>query len=389
MTAKPSATGALILDYLRAQRDHMVYFLHWLALAESPTLDPESQRQVFDLLADKLVGLHFRVRWFPGRESGGLLYARPRARVSNAPCQLLLGHSDTVWPRGTVADMPVTIKDGRMAGPGVYDMKSGLAQIVFALQAIDALGLEPFLTPLVLINSDEETGSGESVSAIRRFAKLVDRVLVLEPSLGPTGKIKTARKGVMRFNIVVRGKAAHAGLAPEEGVSAILELSYVIQKLFQLNDSQRGVTVNVGAVDGGLRPNVIAPESKAQVDVRTLNAEDAQRVAQQIMALQAVTPGTSIQVEQLASSPPMERTPRNRRLWELARELGYQIGLDLEEGISGGGSDGNTTSQYTATLDGLGPVGAGAHARHEYVELSTMVERTTLLALLILAPALA
>lgn len=377
-----------IIDYLEEHRQNMAYFLRWLALAESPSLVPQSQDKVFGLLANKLAEMDFVVKRLRGRQSGGLLYARPRRRVHKRPAQLLLGHSDTVWPLHTLKEMPVTVDGHRMFGPGVYDMKGGLVQMLFALQALSALDLEPTVTPLVLVNSDEEIGSMDSTRTIQRLARLVDRVLVLEPSLGPLGKLKTARKGVMRFTVQVQGKAAHAGLAPEEGISAILELSYVIQKLYALNDPDRGITVNVGSVDGGLRPNVVAPESRAEVDVRVPTLADAQRVLESIMGLTTVIPGTSIRVQRVENAPPMEPTSANRRLWMLARELGEAMGLVLEEARAGGASDGNTTSQWTATLDGLGPVGGGAHARHEFVDLDSLVERGALLALLVMAPPL-
>ncbi|RME35718.1 MAG: M20 family peptidase, partial [Gammaproteobacteria bacterium] len=242
--------------------------------------------------------------------------------------------------------------------------------------------------PVVLINTDEEVGSRESTRHIRRLARIADRCLVLEPSLGPEGRLKTARKGVGRFTITIRGRAAHAGLNPEEGASAILELSHVIQKLFALNDPERGVTVNVGMIDGGLRANVIAPTSEATVDVRVLQREDGERIERIIHGLRPETEGVTIEVRGGIGRPPMEPTEGNRRLWRLAREAGEVLGLELEEGIAGGGSDGNTTSLYAPTLDGLGPVGDGAHARHEHVRLEHLAERTALLAALLLAPPL-
>lgn len=378
-----------ILNYLDGHRHNMAYFLRWLALAESPSSVPESQERVFGLLAQKLEELDYVVRRLHGQQSGGLVYAKPRLRARGQPLQLLLGHSDTVWPLGTLKEMPVTVDGHRMFGPGVYDMKGGLVQMLFALQALKALALEPIVAPLVLINSDEEIGSIDSRRAIQRLARLVDRALVLEPSLGPLGRLKTARKGVLRFSVEVRGKAAHAGLAPEEGISAILELSYVIQKLYALNDADLGITVNVGSVDGGLRPNVVAPESHAEVDVRVPTTVDAQRIADHIMGLTTEIPGTSLRVQLVESAPPMEPTSANLHLWMLAQELGEALGLTLEEARAGGASDGNTTSQFTATLDGLGPVGGGAHARHEHVDLDSLVERGALLALLVMAPPLA
>jgi len=285
--------------------------------------------------------------------------------------------------------MPVEIRDGVVRGPGVYDMKGGLAQMVFALRALRDLGLEPTVTPVVFVNSDEEVGSRGSTRYVRRLARLVERVFVMEPSLGPSGRLKTARKGVGRFSVVVEGVPAHAGLDPGGGASAILELSYLIQALFALNDPARGITVNVGTIDGGLSPNVVAPGSHAVVDVRVPTLRDARRVQESILDLKPVTPGVKLRIEGGIGRPPMERTPGNRRLWETARRLGAEMGLNLEEGLAGGGSDGNTTSLFTATLDGLGAVGDGAHARHEFIFTHRMVERCALLALLLMEPPLA
>ena len=202
------------------------------------------------------------------------------------------------------------------------------------------------------------------------------------------GKIKTARKGVGRFTVTITGKAAHAGLNPEAGASAILELSHVIQTLFALNDAQRGVTVNVGMIDGGLRANVIAPESSAIVDVRVLTQEDAARVEAMIKALEPQTPGVSLHIEGRIGRPPMERTAGNQRLWHSAQELARELDIELQQGTAGGGSDGNTASLYTPTLDGLGAVGDGAHAAHEFVDLKRMPERGALLGLLLMSPPL-
>ena len=191
-----------------------------------------------------------------------------------------------------------------------------------------------------------------------------------------------------RFTVTVKGKAAHAGLNPESGASAILELSYVIQKLFALNDPEKGITVNVGTIDGGLSPNVIAPESRASIDVRVVT-QDARRIEASIKALEPIVPGVSLEIEGRVGRPPMERTPANQTLWRTARDIGREVGLDLKEALAGGASDGNTTSLYTATLDGLGAVGDGAHARHEFVYCDQMAERAALIALLLLAPSAA
>ena len=240
--------------------------------------------------------------------------------------------------------------------------------------------------PVVFINSDEEIGSRESTRHIRRLARIADRAFVLEPSLGLDGKLKTSRKGVGSFTVVVKGKASHAGLNPEGGASAILELSYVIQKLFALNDPSTGTSVNVGVIDGGLRPNVVAPESRAMVDVRVQTQEDAKRIEENIHTLQPETPGITLEIEGRIRRQPMEHTSRNQRLWETARQTGRSINVELAEGAAGGASDGNTTSLYTATLDGLGAVGDGAHAQHEFIYYDKMAERSALLALLLMLP---
>ncbi len=380
--------GAEILERVRDQREAMVRFLRELTLAESPSSNPATQPAVRELLAHALEGVNYRTIAIPGRRSGGQLYARPRGRRKNQPVQLIIGHYDTVWPVGTLADMPFDYDGQVVKGPGVFDMKGGLAQLVFALKTLDAMGQTPSVTPLVFCNSDEEIGSRESGRYIRALARLANRALVLEPSLGPAGAIKTARKGVGRYTVEVHGKAAHAGLDPEGGASAILELSFVIQKLFALNHPERGITVNVGTIDGGVRPNVVAPLSTAVVDVRVASGEDAQDVDKAIRGLQPDTPGVTLHIEGGIGRPALEPTPRNQALWDRARALGEQIGLSLEQGAAGGGSDGNTTSLYTATLDGLGPVGDGAHARHEHLDMDRTIERCALLALLLLEPSL-
>jgi len=383
-----SSAGARIFAILRGQREELVEFLAALTRAESPSSDAASQAAVASLLRAELEARGFAATQLRGKRSGGQLYARPRARRRGVRRQLVVGHYDTVWPLGTLQTMPFEY-DGRVVrGPGVFDMKGGLAQLVFALRAIETLDLDIGVTPVVFLNSDEEIGSRESGRYISMLARRADRALILEPSLGPAGALKTARKGVGRYTITVKGKAAHAGLDPERGVSAILELSHVIQKLFALNDPARGVTVNVGTIDGGLRPNVVAPESRAVVDVRIARQEDAQRVDAAIRALTPIAADARLAVEGGIGRPALEPTPRNRALWSMAQTLGREIGLELEEAAAGGGSDGNTTSLYTATLDGLGPVGDGAHAQHEQLDVDRTLERAALLALLLLAPPL-
>jgi glutamate carboxypeptidase len=229
-----------LLAKAREKQPALVEFLKELVLIESPSDDPESQQEVQRVLAAGLGEAGYEVRRIPGRVTGGHLYARPAKRLRGRPGQILIGHCDTVWPVGTLGEMPVHEDDGRLTGPGVYDMKAGLAQIVFALQILSELRVEPMVTPLVLVNSDEEIGSPESRGHIRLIARRATRAFIVEPALGLSGKLKTARKGGGGFRVRIRGKAAHAGLDPESGASAILELSHVIQTLHSLNDRQRG-----------------------------------------------------------------------------------------------------------------------------------------------------
>ena len=207
-----------LLSWMESHQDEMVRFIEQLVSIESPSDVPGSQQPILDLLARALTNINYRVRMIPGKKLGGHLFARPVRRNKIIPLQLLLGHCDTVWSIGTIKDMPLKIENGMMHGPGVYDMKTGLTQMIFAIRALQELNLEPSVTPLIFINSDEEIGSRESSRYIHRLAQLVNRSLVLEPSLGPSGRLKTARKGVGRFTITAKGKAAHAGLNPEARV---------------------------------------------------------------------------------------------------------------------------------------------------------------------------
>lgn len=378
-------TARHIQDYLTENRAEMICFLKDLVAFESPSRDREAQKQILGFLKKKLNELAFRVTLFPGKDTGGFLLASPVDRKRGGPIQVLIGHCDTVWKKNTLENMPVIEGEKNISGPGVFDMKAGLTQTIFSIQAIRDLGLTFKVTPVVLINSDEEIGSVESTSAIRRLARIADRALIMEPPLGLKGKLKTERKGIGRFVVTVKGKPAHAGLNPGSGVSAIVELSYLIQKLFALNDFEKGITVNVGMIQGGSSANVIAEESSAIVDVRVSNMKDAKHIKKEILGLRPKHRECEVTTEGYFGRPPMERTPRNRKLWGMAKELGLQLDLDLEEASAGGGSDGNTTSQYTATLDGLGTVGEGAHARHEHIITDKLIERTALLSLLILS----
>ncbi|MBT8399320.1 MAG: M20 family metallopeptidase [Rhodothermia bacterium] len=355
-----------------------------LAAIESPTSDGRAQRHIHTELGRELKKLGFEVA-LEGRTAdyGGHMLAVPANAVLTQPYQLLVGHSDTVWPVGTLSTMPITMRDGKLFGPGVFDMKAGLVQAVLALKLLRDTSVETSVTPVVFVNSDEETGSRHSTTELEQLARRADRAMILEPALGRDGLLKTARKGGGRFRITVRGKPAHAGLSPEEGASAILELANVVRTLHGMNDPERGVSVNVGMIDGGNSPNVVAAEATAVVEIRIRDSRDGEALRDALQDLRPSVADTSIEIAGDFTRPPMMATPRNRRLWHAAERAAAELGLSLGETLAGGSSDGNTTSQYTATLDGLGAVGEGAHATHEQVYTDRIGERSILLAALI------
>ena len=383
-----SATAARVLDYVLERQHTFTSLTRDLVEAESPSAHPETHDNVRRILRLALaeVGYESREAGAPG---GPLhVYARPAKRRRGGPSQLVVGHLDTVWPVGTLTKQPFRIDGNVIHGPGSFDMKAGLAQLVVALRAIRDLDLETPVVPVLFVNADEEIGSRTSTRYISRLAKHAERAFVLEPALGERGDIKTARKGIGRFTVTVYGKAAHAGLDPEAGASAILELSHVIQKLFALNDVERGITVNVGTVDGGVQPNVIAPHSKAVVDVRVPTIAAGNEIEYIIHSIKPENPNVRLHIEGSIGRPSMEVTPRNQKLWDRVRMTGEQLGMELHAARAGGGSDGNTTSQFTATVDGLGAVGAGAHAMHEHLLVDKTLERAALLAMLLTSPSM-
>ena len=381
------ALAPLLQSRLSTRASEIEALLERIVTAESPSTEPAAQRVPFGILAAELERVDYVVRRVPGFGVGDHLYARPRQRRRHAPYQLVLGHMDTVWPRGTLAEMPVRRWNDELFGPGAHDMKAGLVQLVFALRALRELSLAPTVTPVVVVNTDEEIGSDDSGRMIVRLARGATRAFVLECGEGSDGRLKIARKGAFRYELVVKGRASHAGASFESGASAILELSHQVQRLFALNDPVRGITVNVGTVDGGLRPNVVAPEASASISVRVPSAAAADEVERAVLGLRPVLAETELELRRSEGRPPMEPTPRNRHLLVTAERLGNDLGMTLADaGLVGGASDANTTSLYTATLDGLGPVGDGGHAADEHVHLPSISERAALLALLLLEP---
>jgi glutamate carboxypeptidase len=377
-----------VLEYVNDQQHALTGLIKDLVEAESPSAQPETHDEARRILRLALASAGYDSREVSGRDKACHVFARPARRERGAPSQLIVGHYDTVWPVGTIEERPFSIEGNVIHGPGSFDMKGGLAQLIIALRTIRDLRLETPVTPIVFINADEEIGSRSSTRYIRWLAQHAKRAFVIEPALGERGDIKTCRKGVGRFTVTVYGKAAHAGLDPEGGASAILELSHVIQKLFALNDVERGITVNVGTVDGGIQPNVIAPHSKAVVDVRVPTVAAGNEIEYIIHAIKPTTPNVRLHIEGGIGRPSMEPTHRNQMLWDQVEQAGKELGLELRQARAGGGSDGNTTSQFTATVDGLGPVGDGAHAVHEHLLIDKTLERAALLTMLLTMPAL-
>jgi glutamate carboxypeptidase len=363
--------------WLDSRLDEMLALLEPLVLAESPSTDGPSQDLVFSLVSAPLRQLGWRLLRLPGRQTGGALLARPPGR---GPHQLIVGHTDTVWPKGTLAHQPYRIEGDQIFGPGVFDMKAGLVQLVFALRALAAIDVRPALQPVIFLCSDEEIGSPESTRHLIRLARVCQRALVLEPAHGPHGCAKTARKGVSKYTLTLHGRAAHAGLEPERGASAVHALGPLIADVCALHRPPAGVSVNIGQVRGGTRPNVVAAEAVAIVDVRVPDEAAADDLDRHMRSLRSRVPGVHLTVDALSLRPPMTRRPDLDPLWRAACDAAASLGLPLDEVTAGGGSDGNTTNRFIPTLDGLGAVGAGAHAPTEHIQADLLVARTALLA---------
>jgi len=357
----------------------MVELLRRLVAIESPSTDKAAVDRLGELLALSFEQVGATVERRRTSDYGDHLRAE-FGRGERDPL-LVLGHMDTVWDLGTLRDMPFRVEEGRAFGPGVFDMKGGLVQLVFALKALGELGSSGGVRVVALINSDEEVGSPSSRELIEEEARRSRAVFVLEPSLPPDGKLKTFRKGVGVFQLSIRGRAAHAGLDPEKGVSAVEELARQIQTLHQFNDLGRGITVNVGVAHGGTRVNVIAAEAFAEIDLRVATVSDARRLEEKILGLKPFLRGAEVRVSGGIDRPPLERTEAVVLLFEHARRLAQELGFQLGEGPAGGGSDGNLTAALgIPTLDGLGAVGDGAHAPSEQLILAELPRRSALLA---------
>jgi glutamate carboxypeptidase len=373
-----------LLKMLTPRLPEMLSTLRRLVSVESPSLEKAAadrcgrivsaewrKRGVrVESIAQKHRGNHLRVTWWPGNQ-------RPAGQL------LVLGHYDTVYATGTLARVPFRVAGGKAYGPGTFDMKAGIVQALFALEALQRLG-EPLRKRIIFLwTSDEEIGSESSRRLIETEARRSDAVFVLEPSFGPRGLLKTARKGVGEAEIIVHGRASHAGLAPQEGINAIHELARQLARIQEWNDLRRGVTINAGLIEGGTRTNVIPELARAVVDLRALRIADMHKLEQRLRALRPTLPGARLEIHGGFNRAPLERK-MSATLFARAKSLGATMNLSLDECTVGGGSDGNLTAACgIPTLDGLGAVGDGAHSSHEYVVVKTMPARAALLAALL------
>jgi glutamate carboxypeptidase len=375
-----------IQQYLTAHQRDIIELIRKFVECESPSDDPASVDRFVDLVCDTVASFA-DIQTFPGGRFGRILVSRMHLPGGGADGQILaLGHSDTVWPLGTLATMPFREQDGRLWGPGVLDMKSGIAFFIFAIRALRELGVPAPSKVVLQLNPDEEVGSEASRERTEANAKVSKAVLVLEPGTGMTGKLKTARKGVGDYTIVVRGRASHAGVDFAAGASAIVEIARQIDHIAGFSEVRRGITVNPGVITGGTRSNVVAAEARAVVDIRVPKLNDAPRLEKRFRSLRPFDSRCTIEVSGGLNRPPMERTPAIARLYQKAEALAREINVTLEESATGGGSDGNFTAALgVPTLDGLGGVGEGAHAANESILVNRIVDRTALIAKLLSA----
>ena len=371
------------LAYFEQRRDEMVATIRELVEIESPSDRKAAVDRLSETVAKKFAALGGAVRFHPADNFGNHLEVNFAGKVAGKPV-LLLGHYDTVYPLGTLVSMPCSVLDDKLTGPGVLDMKSGIGLMLHLLAALKEWhgGMPRPVT--VLLVSDEEVGSDSSRAITESVAKRAAAVLVLEPSYGLAGAVKTARKGVGDYQVKVTGKAAHAGLDFQKGVNAIVELARQIGKVTAFTDLKKGLTVNVGMVSGGSRVNVVPAEAVAQVDVRIARMKDAAGIEKKMHSLRPFNRKCKVEVTGGVNRPPMERTAGVAALYAKAVAIARDLGWKLGEAAVGGGSDGNfTAGMGIPTLDGLGAVGDGAHAAHEHILVSELARRAALVAGLI------
>jgi glutamate carboxypeptidase len=369
--------------YFSDRQDHIVETIRELVEIESPSDNKPAVDRIAAFLATKFQALGGRTHLHPSNDFGNSLQIDFSSRDTSANRKpvLLLGHYDTVYPLGTLAGMPCKIENGRLCGPGVLDMKSGIALMLHAIEALQAWHGELPRPVTVFLVSDEEVGSRSSRKITEALAKESAGVLVLEPAAGLRGAVKTARKGVGEYTLRVKGLAGHAGLDPGKGHSAILELARQIAVIARLNNLKHGLSVNPGVIHGGTRTNVIAAEAVAGIDVRIKSAKQAATIDRKLRSLKPFDTHCKLEMTGGINRLPMERTPGVAALYKKAQEIASQVNWKIEEAAVGGGSDGNFTAGLgIPTLDGLGGVGEGAHAVHEYIVVSELPRRALLLA---------
>jgi len=382
-TNPPDSPWRERLHFFEARQDALVKTIRELVEIESPSDNKAAADRIGAILATKFRELGGQVRFHRASDFGDNLQIDFAGREKTKPV-MVLGHFDTVYPMGTLAAMPCHVGDGRLYGPGVLDMKSGIALMWFAIEALQSWhGGLPRPVTVVLV-SDEEVGSSSSRKTTEALAKESAAVLVLEPAAGTRGAVKTARKGVGDYTLTVKGVAAHAGLEPGKGHSAIGELARQITKISKLNDLRQGVSVNPGVIRGGTRTNVIAADAAVEIDVRIRQASQAAALDRKFRALKPFDKHCQLNIEGGINRMPMERTAGVAALYRKAKTIAGQLDWKLEEAAVGGGSDGNFTANLgIPTLDGLGGVGQGAHALHEHIVISELPRRALLLAALI------
>jgi glutamate carboxypeptidase len=373
-----------LLQFLKPRLPQMLRTLGRFVTAESPSLEKAAADRCCGVIAEEWGKQGVRVERIKQKHRGDLLRITHASGKSRPMGQVLvLGHYDTVYSTGTLARMPFRVKGGTAYGPGTFDMKAGIVQALFALQA-----LQQAETPLrkrfvFLWTSDEEIGSEASRKSFETEARRSDAVFVLEPSFGPRGLLKTARKGVGEAELIVHGRASHAGLAPQEGINAIHELARQLTRIEKWNDLRRGVTINAGVIEGGTRTNVIPERARAVLDLRALRVSDMRSLEDRLHELRPLQIGARLEITGGFDRPPLE-SKMSAALFERARLLASQMNFTLGECTVGGGSDGNFTAALgIPTLDGLGAVGDGAHSSREHILINTMPTRTALLAALL------
>lgn len=374
------------LAFAQARQGAIIDTIRQMVECESPSDDRAAVNRQVDQLCDWLRGEAKLTRNKGGDYGDHLLVEFNLPGRKKRGQVLALGHTDTVYPLGILKTMPWRVANGRLWGPGVLDMKGGVALFIYAMRALRELDIEVGSKVVLQLNSDEEVGSHSSRALTETMASRSQAVLVLEPGTGLTGKLKTARKGVGGYQVTVHGRSAHAGVDFSNGANAIEELARQIGVISGFTDLAKGITVNPGVIRGGTRTNVVPSEASVDVDLRVARLRDAAALEKKFRRLRAVDKRCRLEVTGELNRPPMERTREIAALFAKARALAAELGVDLEESATGGGSDGNFTAAVgVPTLDGLGTVGEGAHAVNESILIDRIADRTALLAKLVAA----